>query len=217
MKCFGEYRWAKMPGHRRVNLCQIFLALILGMAGDSIVLGEELVPGAEDPTLQDYPLAPKYRLGSGDLLKISVWKDESLTDEVTVLPDGFVSFPLVGLIRAEGKTVGQFVDDLKKQLSQYVSNPSVSLVVKETRSHKIYIIGKVNRPGEFLVSHSINVMQALSLAGGLTSFASQSGIKILRTLGDQQVVFPFDYGDVLQGDELEQNITLERWDVVMVP
>jgi len=187
------------------------------MAGDSIVLGEELVPGAEDPTLQDYPMAPKYRLGSGDLLKISVWKDESLTDEVTVLPDGFVSFPLVGLIRAEGKTVGQFVDDLKKQLSQYVSNPSVSLVVKETRSHKIYIIGKVNRPGEFLVSHSINVMQALSLAGGLTSFASQSGIKILRTLGDQQVVFPFDYGDVLQGDELEQNITLERWDVVMVP
>ena len=163
------------------------------------------------------PIAPSYRLGPEDVLEISVWKDESLSRPVIVRPDGFISFPLVGEVLARGKTVDQFTDVFKTRLSRYVPNPTVSVTVTQINSYKIYVIGKVNRPGEFLVGHHTDVMQALSLAGGLTPFASQGKIKILRRINEKQVIFPFDYGDVLGGDELEQNIILERWDVVMVP
>lgn len=173
--------------------------------------------GAEPPLAEDYSGAPSYRLGPGDILKISVWKDEHLTGDVTVLNDGFVSFPLVGPVRAAGKTLDQFMDDLKAKLKHYVPDPALSVIVTEARSLKIYVIGKVNRPGEFTVGHPIDVMQALSLAGGVTPYASSSNIKVLRRLGDRQVVFPFDYGDAIKGHGLERNIILERWDVVMVP
>ncbi len=182
-----------------------------------VFLGAGMVRGESPMNPLPPPLAPSYRLGAEDVLKISVWKDESLTAEVAILADGFVSFPLVGTIRAGGKTIDQFTDDLKKALAYFVSDPSVSVVVAEAKSLKIYVIGKVNRPGEFLVGHQTDVMQALSLAGGITPYASQSNIKILRRLDDRQIVFPFDYGDVIKGNKLEQNIQLERWDVVMVP
>ena len=162
-------------------------------------------------------VAPSYRIGPEDVLQVSVWKDESLTREVIVRMDGFVSLPLVGEVLAKGKTVDQFVDVLKKRLSQYIPDPPVSVAVLQGNSNKIYVIGKVNRPGEFLVGHDMDVMQALSLAGGLTPFASKGSIKVLRRMGEQQIVFPFDYGDVIHGEELEQNIILHRWDVVMVP
>jgi polysaccharide biosynthesis/export protein len=185
------------------------------IAWSLVFLGAGMVRG--EAPMNPPPLAPSYRLGAEDVLKISVWKDESLTAEVAILTDGFVSFPLVGTIRAGGKTIDQFTDDLKKALAYFVSDPSVSVVVAEAKSLKIYVIGKVNRPGEFLVGHQTDVMQALSLAGGITPYASQSNIKILRRLDERQIVFPFDYGDVMKGNSLEQNIQLERWDVVMVP
>ena len=187
------------------------------IAWSLVFLGAGMVRGESPMNPLPTPLAPSYRLGAEDVLKISVWKDESLTAEVAILADGFVSFPLVGTIRAGGKTLDQFTDDLKKALAYFVSDPSVSVVVAEAKSLKIYVIGKVNRPGEFLVGHQTDVMQALSLAGGITPYASQSNIKILRRLDERQIVFPFDYGDVIKGNRLEQNIQLERWDVVMVP
>ena len=183
------------------------------MWGVLSLLSWACVAAAQEPALLD----PNYRLGPEDELKISVWKDQELTQEAVVRPDGMISFPLVSDVPAEGKTVEEVKADLRKRLSRFIPDPPVSVMVTKVNSYKIYVIGRVNRPGEFLVGHYTDVMQALSLAGGLTPFASENQIKVLRRINGEQVLFPFRYGDVQKGKELSQNIVLQRGDVVMVP
>jgi polysaccharide biosynthesis/export protein len=151
-------------------------------------------------------LDPGYRLGAEDVLLVSVWKDEQLTREVVVRPDGMFSFPLVGDIQAEERTVEDIRGDLVKRLTKYIPNPNVSIAVT-----------KVNKPGEYVVGHYTDVLQALSLAGGLTPFAAENEIKVMRRVRGEQYAIPFRYGDVRKGRDLEQNIILHRGDVVMVP
>ena len=159
-----------------------------------------------------------YQLGPQDILAISVWKDEILSREVVVRPDGFISFPLIGEVLAEGRTVGSLEKEMNERLTKFVSDPRVSIGVTEVNSFKIFVIGKVNNPGGFQIGQYTDVMQALSLAGGLTPFAREGSIKVLRRRKNEgQTTFPFDYGEVLKGHSLEQNIVLERGDVVMVP
>ncbi|MCS6296452.1 MAG: polysaccharide biosynthesis/export family protein [Nitrospira sp.] len=160
---------------------------------------------------------PGYLLGPEDVLLISVWKDEHLTREVVVRPDGMISFPLAGDMAAEGRTVETLRADLAKRLGKYIPNVNVTVALTKMLSYKIYVMGRVNKPGEYLVGHYTDVLQALSLAGGLTPFAAENDIKIVRrTLGQQQT-FPFRYGEVRKGAGLDQNILLQRGDVVMVP
>lgn len=190
------------------------LILLLAMLGGSPLACDSDAMGAT-PTA---PVAePGYRLGAEDVLLISVWKDEQLTREVVVRPDGMFSFPLVGDIQAEDRTVDEIRSDLVKRLMKYIPNPNVSAAVTKVLSYKIYVVGRVNKPGEYLIGHYTDVLQALSLAGGLTPFASENDIKVIRRLKGQQKVFLFRYGDVRKGQELEQNILLQRGDSVMVP
>ncbi len=163
------------------------------------------------------PVEPGYRLGAEDVMLVSVWKDEQLTREVVVRPDGMFSFPLVGDIPAEDRTVDEIRAEIVKRLTKYIPNPNVSVAVTKVLSYKVYIVGRVNKPGEYLIGHYTDVLQALSLAGGLTPFAAENDIKIIRRVRGQQQVFPFRYGDVRKGNDLEQNIVLQRGDVVMVP
>jgi len=160
---------------------------------------------------------PGYRLGAEDVMLIAVWKDEQLTREVVVRPDGMFSFPLVGDVQAEDRTVEEIKVDLSKRLNKYIPNPNVAVSVMKVLSYKVYVVGRVNKPGEYLIGHYTDVLQALSLAGGLTPFAAENDIKIMRRVKGQQKVFPFRYGDVRKGHDLEQNIILQRGDVVMVP
>jgi polysaccharide export outer membrane protein len=146
-----------------------------------------------------------------------VWKDEHLTQEVVVRPDGMISFPLVGDVPAAGRTIEDVRLELVRRLNKFVPNPHVSVLATKILSNKIYVIGRVNKPGEFLVGHYTDVLQALSLAGGLTPFASENDIRIMRRIRGEQLVFQFRYGDVRKGKELDQNIILERGDVVVVP
>jgi polysaccharide export outer membrane protein len=169
-------------------------------------------------TSPDMPAADAgYLLGPEDVLLISVWKDEHLTREVVVRPDGMISFPLVGDLAAEGRTVEELRSDLVRRLVKYIPNVNVSVALTKMLSYKIYVVGRVNKPGEYLVGHYTDVLQALSLAGGLTPFAAENDIKIVRRVMGQQHTFPFRYSDVRKGTALEQNILLERGDVVMVP
>lgn len=163
------------------------------------------------------PVGSGYRLGPEDLLHISVWRDESLTREVLVRPDGKISFPLVGDFQAEGRTVEELKSDLVRRLSPFISDTPISVSVVKANSYKIYVIGKVARPGEFLVGHDTSVMQALSLAGGLTQFASENQIKVLRRENGEERAHSFRYGDAKKGKGLERNILLQRGDVVVVP
>lgn len=158
-----------------------------------------------------------YLLGPEDVLLISVWKDEHLTREVVVRPDGMISFPLVGDVPAEGRTVGDLRAELVKRLTKYLPNVNVTVAVTKVLSYKVYVVGRVNKPGEYLVGHYTDVLQALSLAGGLTPFAAENDIKVIRRVMGRQHVLPFRYRDIRQGINLDQNILLERGDVVMVP
>jgi polysaccharide export outer membrane protein len=150
-------------------------------------------------------------------MKVSVWRDDQLTQEVIVRPDGMISFPLVGDVVAAGRTVEDVRLELVKRLNKFVPNPHVAVMVTKILSNRIYVTGRVTRPGEFLVGHYTDVLQALSLAGGLTPFAAENDIKILRREKGEQKVYPFRYGDIRNGRALEQNILLQRGDVVVVP
>jgi len=159
----------------------------------------------------------EYIIGPGDVLDISVWKDEALTKLVTVLPDGKISFPLIGEISAGGKTVQQLSKELESKLHRFVPDVNLSVLVARVNSMLIYVVGRVNKPGMFEINTNVNVLQALAMGGGLNPFAKRDKIKIFRKKGDQTQVFPFDYDEVTKGENLEQNVVLERGDVIVVP
>ena len=158
-----------------------------------------------------------YTVNPGDILSISVWKEPDLERPVLVRPDGVFSFPLAGEIQAEGQTVDQVRALLTERLERYIPDPVVTVSVTEIRGNKIYVIGQVARPGEFLVNPNVDVMQALAMAGGGTPFAQTDDIRILRRVGDDQIAIGFRYGDILRGRSLEQNIMLKAGDTVVVP
>jgi polysaccharide export outer membrane protein len=167
-------------------------------------------PGADNTTAT-------YEVQPGDVLQVSVWKEADLSQQVLVRPDGGFSFPLAGDVSAIGKTVEQLRLELTQRLGKFIPDLFVTVAVQEIRGNKVYVIGQVNRAGEFIVNPRIDVMQALSLAGGTTAFASPNDIFVLRREGGAQRRLPFNFGDVTRGKSLEQNIILRSGDVVVVP
>jgi polysaccharide export outer membrane protein len=152
------------------------------------------------------------------VLTVSVWKEQDLQSEVLVRPDGGLSLPLVGDLQAAGRSVSELRALVGERLQKYIPDPSVSIAVRQLGGNRIYVLGRVNRPGEFPFSKAIDVMQALSLAGGATPFAALDDIRILRRDGaGQQTALRFRYGDVERGRKLDQNILLESGDTVVVP
>jgi len=161
---------------------------------------------------------PSYLLGPEDVLKVAVWKDEQLTQEMVVRPDGMITFPLIGEVVASGRTAEDVRFEITKRLTKYLPTPNVTVTVLKVQSYRIYVLGRVNKPGEYQAGHHTDVLQALSMAGGLTPYAAENDIKIIRRQnGTDEMVFPFRYGDTRKGRDLEQNIVLQRGDVVMVP
>ena len=158
-----------------------------------------------------------FTLGPGDIIEISVWKDQDLTRQVIVQPDGFVSFPLIGQVMAAGRTIPAIRDEISKRLKEFITTPTVTVLPLKIESYKIYVIGKVNKPGVFVVLPSVTVMQALSMAGGTNPFANLGDISILRQGPKGQTRIRFDYKAVAKGEKLGQNIELQSGDVVVVP
>ena len=158
-----------------------------------------------------------YTVKPGDLLEVSVWKEADLQREVLVRPDGGFSLPLVGDVSATGRSVEELQQEIAGRLEKYIPDPVVSVAVQQIVGNAVYVIGKVNRPGQLLLNHDLDVMQALSIAGGTTPFASLNKIIILRRQGERQLAIPFRYGDVEDGENLDQNIILQSGDVVVVP
>lgn len=172
----------------------------------------------EDVTpLNHGDISPAYLIGAGDVLDISVWKEEGLQREVMVRPDGGVDFPLVGELQAGGKTTEALQAEITKKIKRYVPDAVVTVSVMQVFNNTIYVLGKVARPGQYIAKHYMDVTQALAMAGGLTPYAATGSIKILRRSGVKQKVFQFDYGEIEDGENLEQNIILKNGDVVIVP
>lgn len=158
-----------------------------------------------------------YRVGAEDVLEISVWREDALKKEALVRPDGGISYPLIGEVQVAGKTVLEIREEIAKRLEKFIPDPAVSVSIFKVGSQRVYVIGKVNKPGDFPVGRHVDVLQALSMAGGLTPFADANDIRVMRREGDRQVVLPFEYGRVVRGQKLEQNIQLHAGDVVVVP
>ncbi len=158
-----------------------------------------------------------YVVQPGDVLEVTVWKEKELQGEVLVRPDGGLSFALAGDVEAGGHTVEEIRAVLASRLAKYIPDPVITVAVKAATGSRIFVVGKVNRPGDFSLSRPIDVMQALSLAGGTTAYADVNGIRILRREGSGQVVFHFRYDEVRRGDKLAQNILLHSGDTVVVP
>src|SRR5690349_7893366 len=158
-----------------------------------------------------------YTVKPGDTLEISVWKEPDLQRTVLVRPDGHFSFPLVGEVDARGKTVMDLNKTVSERLTKYISDAVVTISVTEIKGNKISVLGQANKPGEFDVNPGVNIMQALSMAGGMTPFAATNDIIVLRGQGAQQKAMAFRYNDVVRGRSLDTNIELQSGDIVVVP
>ncbi len=162
-------------------------------------------------------ILPKYQLGPEDALEITVWQEEGLQKEVLISPDGWLTFPLVGEIRVQGKTIEEVRKEITTRLKRLIPEAVVSVSLIRIGSNKAYVIGKVNQPGEYTTGRYVSVMQVLSMAGGLKQFSAGSRIKILRQENGREIAIPFNYDEVVEGENLSQNIILKDGDVVVVP
>jgi polysaccharide export outer membrane protein len=191
-------------------ILQTYLA-ILTLATVLLLSGRGV--GAQEETGE----SEKYLVNAGDQLEISVWGEEELQVAVLVRPDGGFSYPLAGDLRAAGRTVTEIQDELTQRLSRFIPNSVVTVMVTAIGGNVIYVIGQVQNPGSYVMNPQVDVMQALSMAGGTTAFADLNDIKILRRSQNNQRVLTFRYNDVARGRNLQQNVLLEAGDVVVVP
>ena len=161
---------------------------------------------------------PSFVLGPEDVLEVSVWRDETLSRKVMIMPDGKFSFPLIGDVQAGGHTVSEVRAMVQEKIKKYVPDAPVSVVMAEIRSPKVYIVGKVNKQGTFIMEGSpLTVVQLIALAGGLTPFAEGDEIHVLRESSGKQTAIAIDYETITQGEGLKDNIFLKPGDTVVVP
>ena len=157
----------------------------------------------------------EYRLGAGDKLRIEVYKDEQLSQSVQIRPDGKITLPLIGDMAATGLTPLELRDQIATQLKEYVTNPTVTVIVVEATSAHAYVMGEVARPGEVLLHGPVTIVQAIAMAGGFKEFANTKDVKVLRPNGRGVQTLRFNYKDVLNGDVTP--MLLQSGDTVIVP
>ena len=190
----------------------IFISLNTSANENASLLKETTLLSAES---QSY-----YQINAGDVLSITVWNDPSFSaEQLLVRPDGFISAPVVGEIKAGGQTIDQLQKNLSESLSRYLKDePTVVITVLATSGSQVFVLGKVNAPGAYPLTGNFDVTQAIAMARGLNSFASENKILVLRrdVRGVQQAI-EFEYGKVRSGKDLSSNILLYSGDVVVVP
>jgi polysaccharide biosynthesis/export protein len=186
-----------------------------------VVPGQSAPPG-RDPASHTgagfaVPTSASYLLQPGDVLQVTVWKEIDLTSEVLIRPDGGMTYALAGDMQASGHTVAELTAMLEARIRKFEPDAVVTVTIKATSGNRVYVIGKVNHPGDFPLNRPTDVMQALSLAGGATPFADTNAIRILRRDGDHEKAISFRYHDIERGRRLNQNILLQSGDTVVVP
>ena len=192
-----------------ISLISLIIITILAMP----VFAEEKKINVIAETIVD-----SYQIGIGDVLEISTWKEPDLTREnVMVRSDGKISFPLVSDFPAAGLSPMELKYNLEKALKDYVSHPVVTVHVINPLSQKFYILGEVQRTGEYPLVKHLTVLQAFALAGGFTEWASKKEIILLRHDGGQDKIFRINYQNIVKGKDLSQNLKLRADDTIIVP
>lgn len=175
------------------------------------------IAGLSTVSLAQQTSGLEYRIGPEDVLHISVWKEEDLDRRVLVRPDGGVSFPLVGDLQVSGRTPLEVQDEIRSRLARFVPDAEVTVSVDEISGYTVFVLGEVNKPGQFTLGRYVDVVQALTLAGGTTPYAAERSIQILRRQDGREVVYRFNFRDIKRGRSLDQNVVLQSGDVVVVP
>ncbi len=197
----------------KVLVLVLLIALHAGFAG---CLREGVqYPGSSIPPAE-------FLIGPEDVLVVTVWRNQDLSKEVVVKPDGKISLPLIGDVQAAGLTTVDLSKQVAERLAEFVSNPTVSVQVKEVNSYYIFVLGEVTKPGKIVLKSFTSVLQGISLAGGFTTFASRGNVHVLRMVKNgtgetKQVMIPVPYNDLVKGRNLEGNIILKAGDVIVVP
>ena len=162
--------------------------------------------------------ARPYKIGPGDVLEVNVWKEpEASVLTAVVRPDGMISLPLIKEVKASGQTPTSLQDAIAQRLSKLIKDADVTVVVKEMRSEKVYVLGSVKKEGPIAIQSPLTVLEAIAEAGGLTDYAKRNKIYILRQEDSGQKRVAFDYTMVIKGEHVEQNIMLQRGDTIIVP
>jgi polysaccharide export outer membrane protein len=161
-------------------------------------------------------LPPKFLIGVGDVLAVTFWREQALSGDVIVRPDGKISLPLLNDVQAAGYTPEQLGRVLAAAAVKFVDEPDVAVIVKDIRSRKVYLIGQVATPGMVPLTSDMNVLQLIAVGGGLLEYADRKDIVIIRTANKQEMRFKFNYEDVLKGKNRKQNILLQPGDTVVV-
>ena len=170
------------------------------------------MPTSAPPAITDYVIGPE------DVLQVTVWKNESLTRQLAVRPDGKISMPLLHDVQAAGLTPMQLQEKLATAFGEFMPNPEVAVSVVDVRSYRISVLGEVQKPGVLQLKSDTSVLEAIALAGGFRDFASPSKILILRKNGDGQTQkIPFNYNRVVKDNRSDGNVMLKSGDVVVVP
>lgn len=191
----------------RVFASFMFLACVIPSA---VLYGQTLEP----PKTAE--MAP-YLIQPNDVLQITVYKEPNLSGKALVRPDGRISSPLVQDMQAAGMTPAQLRDKIEKSLKEYLEFPIVTVTVEAIQGYRVYVLGKVAKSGEIVKEGRINVLEALSLAGGLLEFADTANIVIIRNSGEDSTLYRFNYPEVIKGRNFSQNMLLKSGDVVVVP
>jgi len=158
-----------------------------------------------------------YTIGPDDILSIVFWRDKDMSADVVVRPDGRITLPLISDVQAGGLTPELLRDSIREQATKFVEDPTVTVVVKQINSRRVYVTGMVGKPGAYPISNPTTVLQLLSMAGGVNEFANAKKIMVMRNENGQQKAYKFNYKDVVKGQNLKQNILLQPGDTVVVP
>ena len=162
-------------------------------------------------------IEPGFTIGPDDVLGINFWRDQEMSGDVTVRPDGMITLPLIRDVKAAGLTPQQLADRVQTALREFITDASVTVVVRQMNSRRVFITGEVAKPGAYPLVSTMTVMQLIAVAGGLNEFAEGKSISVMRTEGGQTKTFPFDYKNVANGKKPGQNIVLKPGDTVVVP
>ena len=203
-------------------LVSVLMALCTN-AGAQTQSAKNAVP-ASAPTPASTPSSPEpattddYVIGADDVLAINVWKEQDLSRTIPVRPDGKITLPLIGDIGASGSTPKQLQVNIQDRLSQYIAKPAVTVIVQEAKSHRFNIVGEVQKPGSYLLTSKMTVLDAIALAGGFRDWAKVKSIYVLRTgPNGPPTKLAFNYKKVIKGDAIGQNVQLRTGDTVVVP
>jgi len=194
--------------------CLLSVVLFVGVVANA---------GAADNAVKAIPppqavsqAGPEYRMGPEDQIRVSVWENAQLTLDLVVRPDGKISMPLIQDVTAEGQTAAGLATQIQQKLTTFIKEPQVSVIVLQVNAPKFFVIGNVTRPGTYPLRGETSILQALSLAGGFTQFASPRSIKLIRNAAGKQEVRKVNYNKMIDEDG-EGNYILKSGDTIVVP